>query len=412
MASVRKGSVALEEENIRLKAKVDRLEKMINSPAQAKTKKARRPIRSISSVILIVVGALILTVGNLLFWTGNTLVNTDRYMKAVGPLIEQPEVQQGVASYTTKQLFNNVDIETVITQALPPKGDFLAPALSSKVEESTQQSLQKLLSSEKFQDLWLKTQRNAHDRLVSAIKNYEGDGTINLQELYQGLSNGLKGTKLGFLANKPLPNKVGSITVVQADNLPLAHNIVTNISLYRWLAILLLILISASAVMLTRNKRRTLILMGLTYGAFMIVSLIAIRVFVGQAGQNADSAYTPAISGAAHVITNPLVIQTRTLLLLSLLLVAIAWISGPYRAAVATRQKIQYLSQGKAHQAIFSNGENSFTRFIGRHKRLLQWGSVVLLAIIMLFVQLNPAIVLWYIFGMIVTVLVFEVLAG
>ncbi|HVX47936.1 MAG TPA: hypothetical protein VHA05_01110, partial [Candidatus Saccharimonadales bacterium] len=163
-------------------------------------------------------------VGNILFWAGNTLINTDKYVATVQPLMANKTIQSAVADYTTNQVFSQVDVQTFVAGALPPRADFLAPQLTAQLKSTTDKTLQKTLASNRFQVLWANTNRKAQQRLVHAIKTSKTtDGVINLQDVYNRLGESLKDTKLSFLAGKTLPKQAGTINVVDAPWIPKAR---------------------------------------------------------------------------------------------------------------------------------------------------------------------------------------------
>jgi hypothetical protein len=408
MARTAKTTVAtLQAENKRLQAENASLKKRLSGQSGS-----HRVWQKVGIVVCIALAGALLVAGNLMFWAGNSLVKEDRFVSATSPLIKQPEVQQGIALYATNQLYQNVDIEQQIQNALPPRAEFLAPPLSGQVRTATQTSLEKVLANEKFQDTWTNTITKAHARIINYVKNYQGNGTISLNDVYQNLSKQLEGTKLAFAANKTLPANVGSITLINAGWLPAAHNLVTNIDLYRFLAIIIVLAASALAIWLARNRRKMVVTLGIVYSFLMLISLLSIRVFQHVVPGKVASEYRPAAQTAVNVITHPLIIQTRTLLLLGILMVVIAWLTGPYRSARTLRGRIQILLEGRLHQALFAK-ENGFTRWMGNYKRVLQWLAVGIIVIIMLFlVQLSPKLVVLYGLLMLLVVLVIEFLAA
>lgn len=406
MARTAKTSVAaLQAENKRLATENATLKKQLSSSSH-------RLWQKIVILICVALAGALLVTGNILFWAGNSLVKEDRFVATTSPLIKQPEIQQGIALYATNKLYENVDIEQEIQNVLPPRAEFLAPSISGQVRNATQSSLEKILANEKFQDTWTSTVTKAHSRIINYVKNYQGNGTISLNDVYQSLSKQLEGTKLSFAANKTLPSSVGSITLIQASWLPAAHNLVTNIDLYRFLAILIVMVASALAIWLARNRRKMVIGLGALYSVLMAISLLSIRIFQQSIPAKVASEYQPAVKTAVNIITQPLIIQTRTILLLSILTMIVAWLTGPYKVAVTVRERIQTLLEGKVHQAVFAK-ENAFTRWVGRYKRVLQWAAVLVIAIVMLFfVQLSPKLVVLYGLLMLAIALVVELLAA
>src|SRR5689334_4629672 len=80
--------------------------------------------RKLAIALCITAAAVILVVGNVFFWAGNTIINTDRYVETVQPLLQDKEIQLAIADYTTTQLFKQVDVNQVVQNALPEKAQF------------------------------------------------------------------------------------------------------------------------------------------------------------------------------------------------------------------------------------------------------------------------------------------------
>ena len=405
VSELKKANSQLVSENAKLKKQMTEI---LNKPD-----KRNKIWKNLIIFVCIAFAGAILVAGNLLFWVGNTIVETNKFVATVNPLIEEPAVQQGIASYTTNQLFTRFNVEQSLTDVLPPRADFLAPTLTNQLKSTTQSSLEKILSNDsKFQTIWKDTIKTSHEKLIGYIRQYEGNGTITINSIYKSLSDELQNTKLSFLANKNLPASVGSITVANFPYLPLAHNVVNYLGLYQSIAIFLLIGFSVIAIVLSANKRKTVIVIGIMFTIFMALSILAIRIVVYSVTNLAQSDYRNAIGALANIIADPLISQTLMLLLLGILIAAVAWISGPYKVAILTRKRVKTLFEGNIHQAIFSSGENNFTMWVGSHRQILQWSAVAIVAFIMLIVELSPILVFWYALLILLLVLLVEMLAA
>lgn len=354
----------------------------------------------------------LLVVGNALFWAGDTLVNNDRYVKTVTPLLQDTAIQAAVAGYTTNKLFENVNVDQVIQNALPPRAAFLAEPLSNQVKTGTDQALKKVLASDKFQAVWARSNGKAHEQFIAAIKQSNGDGIIHLQDVYDQLSQSLSDTKLSFLAGKSLPPSVGSIEVVKATWVPTARTIINNIGWIKPVTLIGVAAFSAAAIWLSRNRRKMVIVLGSFFTAGMLVSLVTLRAGKAIIVSHTAPAYQTAADHAVHIITRTFVAQTVTLLLVGLVIVIAAWISGPYHLATVARRRIDLLLSGQLHQAIFGRRETAMTRWIGKHKLLLQWLAVAIIAAIMLLVRLSPKAVIVYVIIVILLVSIIEILAA
>lgn len=393
--------------NERLKAENEHLKHELGEQPSA----FARGWRGLVIGLCVALATALLIVGNLLFWAGNTLVNNDRYVEMVTPLLEDKEIQVAIADYTTVKLFENVNVDQVIQDALPLRAAFLAGPLTGQLQNATEKTLQRVLASDKFQTVWAQSNDKAHEQFISALKNSRGDGTIDLQNVYDRLSQSLSSTKLSFLAGKSLPVNVGTIEIVDASWVPQARTIVNNIDWIKPVALGGIAVASAIAIWLSHSRRRLIIVLASFFAGSMFVSLISFRIMRSIAVSQVAPNYQLAAEHATEIVTKSLVTQTATLLLISLLIVIVAWISGPYRTASATRQRINWLLSGQLHQALFSGNEPGFTRWLAAHKRRLEWAVVALTGIVLLLIHLSPTTVIVSAIIMTVLILLIETLA-
>ena len=372
-------------ENERLKAQNAAL-KAATPAKRVRAKKDRRVWYKVGIVAALGLAGALLVAGNILFWTGRSLVDNQRFMATAGPLIQQPAVQQAVASYATDQLYQTVDVEQFTADALPPRAAFLAPTLNAQIKTYTEKTIQGLLANEKFQNIWNNSLDTAHSKIIAYATNYQGDGTISLNDLYQGISKELANTNLSFLANRNLPDKVGSITVVQVSWLPTLHRVITHIDLWRNLAVLAVLLLTIAAIMLARNRRRMVISVGLFYAFLMAATLLSLAIAQTIGVDKVAPAYQAAAKESAVVILKSLRMQTYLIMVIGILMAFIAWATGPYKTSRTAQGWIEDLLAGKVHAKLFKQ-ENMVTEWIGRYKPILQWTVLGLVGLTVVFVR-------------------------
>jgi hypothetical protein len=368
--------------------------------------------RSLAVIVLIVISVMTVALGNLFFWTGRTVVDTDRFVSATQPILHDPTVQDTIALYTTNQIFDNVDVEGAVQEALPPRAEFLAPQLTAQLRTQTDKVVKKAVSSDKFLATWDNVQRKQHDRLITFIKDYKGDGEISLNDVYNQLSASLSSTKLSFLANKKLPPKVGSMTLVNAKNLPTAHKIVTHIDTWRVLAVLLFVVTLALAVWISRRKRRTLYLFSVLLALMMLATLIALRIVAKQAGDAADAQYADGVSRSVQILVSGLRTQTIVIFLIAIVMAFVAWVSGQSRSALVFKDQAVLVLTGRLHNSIFGEADNKVTAWAGKYKRALEWLGVAVVAIILLTASLSVTTLIVWCIILLVYVIIIEVIGG
>lgn len=309
-----------------LNTKVDALQMAVKQKEKSKPNWRRVAIGASAMV-----ATLVLVLGNIFFWTGRTLVDTNRYVATVGPLIKQPPIQSAIASYTTTQIFNNFDVQAYIKSNLPPKASFLAPELTTQVKSYTQTSIKALLKNSKVQQYWYTSLARRHSALINFSKSYQGNGSIDVSDIYSQLSKRLSGTQLSFLANKQLPAKVGSIKIRTVGWLPAFHKLVNNIDLYQAIATILFVLSSGITIFLLSRRLRMVIKLGLVFAGFMLLTIISVRIMRGVFLSNINQQYQAAATSAYNTVLSSFITQTIYILIISLLISFGAWISGKYK---------------------------------------------------------------------------------
>lgn len=403
----------LRDENRRLRKANTELRQQLSSTVTGPSPAlSRRFWRSLAVVLCIGLAGGLLVAGNLLFWAGNTIVKTDRYVEATAPIIKDPVVQNALANKLTQQLFTNVDVDQVIEDNLPPRVSFLGPTLAAQAETQTENAIKTIVKRPQFQQRWIDAQTRSHERFIRVVGEHGSDGSININEVYGDISQQLKDTRLAFLADKPLPAKVGDIQVASGSWLTVLQRTIQNIDTWRVIAIVLLLAFSALGIWLSRNRRRVTITLASTLAVAMFLTLVSARLVREVIASQASPEYAEAVRHIYSTITHPLAIQTWTLFAASLLVVTIAWLSGNYKSSRAVRRSFDHLLSGRLHQALFSRGENSFTRWLGAHKTVLQWIVIAVVALSTLFVRLTPETLLLQIGIIAVLVFILEVLAS
>lgn len=404
----------LQADNKRLERENKNLRKLLDSSKHSSknvTKDRSGFFRKTAAAVLIAISVALLVAGNMLLWIGNTVVNTDQYVEATAPMVEDPVIQDAVAANLTQKLFANVNVEQVAEEALPPRAAFLAPTLAEQVKQKTESTIKQILTRPEFQERWNAAQKRSHERFIRLVNEHGSDGSIDISEVYTGLSQQLKGTKLSFLADKPLPDKVANVQVVQGGWLTALQKTIANIDTWRMLTIILIVLSGALAIWLSRNRRRTAILLGLFSAVSLLIFALSMRVGREILASKVDPQFAEASRHVYTIFFHSLVVQTFTLLACALLIAFIAWVSGPYSSSRKLRARIDQLFAGKLHKALFAK-ENSFTLWVGAHKSVLQWLSVGLVIGSALFIRLSPTVLLTQIIIILSIVFLLELFAA
>ena len=82
--------------------------------------------RTIASVSLVVLGCVLAFVSFIAVWTRSLVLDTNAYVRAVGPLIEKPALRDELSVRIVDELYSHVDVPRLLRDALPKRGDVLA----------------------------------------------------------------------------------------------------------------------------------------------------------------------------------------------------------------------------------------------------------------------------------------------
>ena len=80
----------------------------------------RRKIRwrSVLATVLIVLGCVLAPVAGLAVWTNNQVSDTERFVRSVSPLIDDPDVQARITDRVTATIFEHVDVQGLADEAV------------------------------------------------------------------------------------------------------------------------------------------------------------------------------------------------------------------------------------------------------------------------------------------------------
>jgi LPXTG-motif cell wall-anchored protein len=382
---------ALERELAQLRGRNAELEAIHRaSPAQ----RAGRIARSSAAVILIVVGVLCFTIAPLAIWGRNLVLNTDRYVATLKPVASDPGVQDVVIRAVDNQVSSHIDIKSYISDVLPPRAaQALGPPLQSAVSGLVNTVTTRFVQSDAFQTLWVQVNRLAHQQINylltgsrpanAAVSTNQGKVYLDLSVLVDRVKAQL--VAAGLTVASKVPTVGATIEIAQLKGLDKARKATRALNtIANWLPWVGLVLV-AGGIATARKRRRALISTALGVGVGMIVIgvglLIARHIYL-------DAVPTDQIPrSTAQFLFDTLVrflrLGIRLVLLVALLVALGAWVSGPSRAAAATRRVVSSVPQTLGRR--LSTGPVG--PFVARHAMALRVGVIALGFLVLILVD-------------------------
>lgn len=351
---------ALEAENARLRERLSAAPAAVAPPTAAvPVARERRHVgRSALAVALVVAGALLAPVAVVASWASNLVEDTDRWVATVGPLADDPGVQQAVTNRITNAIVEAVGVDELAADAtsalaglgLPPRVSALVESLqgplATAATDLVRRGVENVVTSDAFATAWTEANRTAHEQLVAslqgdpdAIASIGADGTLSVEltTVIEAVKQLLIDRGLTILERVPEIN--ASFPLMQsADLVRLQNAYRAQHALGTWLPWVSVLLL-AGGVVAAQHRARTLVVAGLSLAGAML--LLGIGIAVGR------SLYVESLPDAvqrpdvAVVVYDQVVwflrVALRAVAVLGLVVAVVAFVAGGSSAARALR---------------------------------------------------------------------------
>ncbi len=404
-----------------VRAERDRLKNEVDKLGAKPKKRARLPkVFAVVFVVIAILAASAIAPG---LWARRTVYETKRYIAVVGPLASDPAIQEALARQLTQAVFTAVDIQSKVQAAIAqraPKLEFIAGSITTSLQGFVQDQVQKLFASDQFQQFWINANTLLQQQVVAVLDGKSEAVTVQGNQVvfnYLPLLNDalaqLSGT-LSTILNRQitlptitpdtvpsqavasletalgvsLPDTFGSVTLFQGDELTSVQNAVSIFNKTLILAIVLFILSVALALILSTNRRRTL-LQVLT--ALIVVVVLERRFAIAQAS-NVVSMVKPENQAAVQAIIgaflSSLLLATKRILWGLFVVLIVAVVTAPYPWAVRARAWVGDV--GRAGVGAVRGAEiGPAAAWVGGHRDALMLAGAVVAAIFLLFASIS-----------------------
>jgi hypothetical protein len=397
----------------------------------------RRPsrLRSILVGLLVLLACLAVVVTGVAWWAHYTVMDTDGYMKIVGPIGKDPQAIQNLSEYISSQVVKTTDLQTRVSDALPAQVQILSGPLTAYVEDFITKGVTRVLNSPKAYDLWIKINEVGHDKVVALLRGettnvYIQGSDVNLnllplisqalvwldQKLPGGLSSkfnppvispdsspeqGIQ--EVADWSGKPLPSDFGQITLLQSDALGPAQAAVKWFDRLMWILPLITAALVALAIWLARRRGRTAIAIGIGAAiAIFVARVIILRASEYLTTHVGEGTGRHIVKQVVEASLGPLTTITIWICVVGVIVALLVWALGrrDVRAGVVAAGK---RVAGQAAEVRVP--ESPVTTWILNHLTPVRWGVLVVGLIVLALVTSS-----WL--GIILTIVVELLLQG
>ncbi|MEV0522327.1 hypothetical protein AB0I66_02795 [Streptomyces sp. NPDC050439] len=407
-----------ESELRRLRAEVGELR------ARAGTERRRRvrllAVRRVVAAVLIALVAVLAVTSIVGVWGARTTLDTDRWIATVGPLPEDPDVNAAVSTYLAREIFDQLDVEQRLSDALPPRASFLAAPVTGAVHDYVRDSVSKLIANDRFQEVWRATNRRAHERIVEVLEkrneNVRVDGdtvTLNLLPVVNNVLRSLEEqlpTMFGKKLDLPplssgeippglheriesalgvsLPENFAQIRIYNRGEL---GQLQESVLLFKRAVVGLVIAVPVLlglALWISPRRRRTLLQLGLWLVVTVTVLTTVLRAVRDQLlGQVPDGVYRDGARAAMWTVFESLRERGDQLLWLGVAIAVLAYLVGPGRLPKALRRYVAQGARATGHFLAKAGDRVDGARvrpWVARHADVLRVAGVAVAALVAL----------------------------
>lgn len=281
----------------------------------------------------------------LALWVNRQVVNTDNFTNTSSALLQERVIRDPMASFLTDALYDKVDVEAEIREALPDRADPLAGTAAGALRDFAERATREVLAKPRTQQMWENANRALHAQLIDVLEgggstaSTEG-GTVVL-DLRSLLDETARRVGIGARLREKIPPDAARLTVLRSDQLKLAQDGFVVFKALPWVLVALALGLFAVAIVLARGWRREAVrACGFALVLAGAVALVA-RGMIGDAVVGAlagTEAVVPAAERAWTITTTFLDEAARATVFYGLLVIACAWLAGPSRPAVWLRR--------------------------------------------------------------------------
>jgi hypothetical protein len=326
---------------------------------------------------LVVLSIVLAPLAVIAIFVRNQVLDTDRYVDTVAPLAENEQIIETAADKLTARIFTAADVEQRTEDALPDRAAFLAGPLTDALERAAHQAALGLLQSDQFQTLWREANRRAHEQVEAVLTGdgpdsldiENGEVVLDLKPLVKIVKERLDDRGITVFDDVSLDRDL-KFALFDASSIESAQSLVNLLDKVAWVLGILVFVFLAIAVVLSGNRRRTLLRWGI--GLFCAMAITAIAIALGR------NAYLNAVSsdelprssaGAAFdILVRFLRNAVRVLAVLGIIVAIGAFLTGNSRVAVRIRGFGHRLVTGRADADAPEWVPSSFATFVAAHK--------------------------------------------
>ncbi len=346
-------------------------------------------VRSIAALLIFIIAAVLTPIALVGHWGHRTVVDSERYIDTVGPLIDSPEVQEGLSTAITDAVIAKVDTTSQVEGLLQrpvPQAALQCPACRADRRRHQQPHRRADQPFRRIRRLRGRVDRPQHRCsawLMAALENrQEGPVQIQGDELVLDISAALAKVQQFLVDNGvtaaasiTLPDNDRQIVLLNSPALGQVRFIYALTSpILQWIPLLVAALFALS-IALSRRRARIVVASGIYF--VVIAGLLTLALNAGEEAFNNQLEGTP-FGPASEVfwttLLSYLILGVQAVFVLGICVIIAGWFGGRTSLAKLLRR---HLVTGLDELGDRVTGMLAFRTFVAAHKVSIRWGVYI-----------------------------------
>ncbi|HEV7525222.1 MAG TPA: hypothetical protein VGP92_09655 [Acidimicrobiia bacterium] len=291
--------------------------------------------RRLATSCLIGLTCVLTLVSALALWLRALVLNTDSYVRAIAPVLDDPAVRDSLAETIVAELYSHVDVAANVRDALPRSAADLAPTLAAGIRSTSVQVASTALGTPAVKRAWKEANRIAHRQIVRVLEGKgeivttaNGEVAIDTGALAASVRRALdeNGIHVFDAVNAAALDR--RFVLFRSTDLMHAQQATRALDATATLLPLATIAAGAAAIVCSMRRRRAVELLAVGIAGVMVI--IAVGAAIGRAYYLAHvgTAYRTIAAAPFDALLGPLRKWTRVTFAVAIGAFVVAWFSG------------------------------------------------------------------------------------
>ena len=350
-------------------------------------------IRAVASLLIFIVTLIITPVALIGHWGHRTVVDSSQYLATVGPLVNDPAVQDAVSKVIADAVVKQVDTSAIVGGFLgniikdPTITSELTDPIAAGINNLVYELVHKFVASKEFAKIWYTTNEVAQASLIALLENrpngpikIEGDTIVlDISSMLTAVQGSLVNNGFDLASKITIPPSDAQVVLAQSSaisQIQLLYRL--SAPVLQWFPLLIALLFGLS-IALARNRSRTVLAVGLALiacgGATRVLMNTAETVFVNQL---ADTVFADAAAAFWATFFNYLLAGLFAVLALGIIIAFGGWFAGVSRPATSMRTAV-----GRGLHSLGSGVPAGVRRSFRSYAPVLRWIIGIVMVLIL-----------------------------